>query len=161
MERDQHDFILYHEDSELVHWEPLERKQSADSKKSRATKKFAEEPCFELHYILGRGKDLHFDFLVKGFDIPQLCSAQKTYLHLPASKGNSDNPTKLDYDLYIRKGTNNIAINRDALDQSSAKKEFQWTWQREKWFGTGEDTPYLFHIHDVVVKVSVIRHPKI
>lgn len=158
IERDQHDFILYHEDSDLVHWEPLELKKSGNSKKPRATKKFSEEPNFEMHFILRRGKNLHFDFLVKGFDIPQHCSDKKTYLHLPASKGNTDNPTGLDYDLYISKGSNNVEIKRDMLDQSCVKKEFQWTWQREKRFGSGENAPQLFHYHDVDVEVSVIRH---
>ena len=158
IERDQNDFILYHENSDLIQWEPLEKILSADSKKSHETKKFTGEPSFELHYILRKGKNLHFDFLVKGFDIPQHCSAKKTYLHLPASKGNSDNPTDLDYDLYISKGSNSVTIDRDILDQGSVKKEFQWTWQREKWFGNGEGAPYIIHYHDVDVKVSVIRH---
>ncbi len=158
IERDHHDFILYHENSDLVQWESQEKTHSVDSKKSRETKKFAGEPSFKLHYILRRGKNLHFDFLVKGFDIPQHCSVKKTYLHLPASKGNSDNPTDLDYDQYITKGSNRVSIARDVLDLGSAKKEFQWTWQREKWFGPGENTPYLFHFHDVDVEVSVIRH---
>jgi len=158
IERDQQDFILYHEDSDLIQWEPQEKTYSANSKKSHETKKFTGEPGFELHYILKRGKNLHFDFLVKGFDIPQHCSAKKTYLHLPASKGNSDNPTDLDYDLYISQGSNNVSISRDILDQGSAKKEFQWTWQREKRFGSGEGAPYLFHFHDVDVEVSITRH---
>jgi hypothetical protein len=158
IERDQEDFILYHENSDLVQWEGMEIAYSADSKKSRTIKKFRDEPSFELHYILRRGKILQFDFLVKGFDIPQQCSAKKTYLHLPASKGNTDNPTNLDYDLYISKGSNNVTISRSILDQSSAKKEFQWTWQREKQFGSGERAFHLFHYHDVDVEVSVIRH---
>lgn len=158
IERDQQDFILYHENSDLIQWEPSEKKKAADSDEFRATKKFSGEPSFELHYILRSGKNLRFDFLVKGFDIPQHCSVKKTYLHLPASKGNTDNPTDLDYDLYISKGTNNVEISRDMLDQSCVKKNFKWTWQREKRFGSREGAPYLFHFHDVDVKVSVIRH---
>lgn len=158
LERDQQDFILYHENSDLVRWEGLEKIHTADLKESRVAKKFTEEPGFDLHYILRRGKNLHFDFLVKGFDIPKNCSAKKTYLHQPASKGNSDNPTDLDYDLYIRKGSNNVEISRDILDQGSVKKEFRWTWQREKSFGSGEESSYLIHYHTVDVEVSVIRH---
>jgi hypothetical protein len=158
IERDQQDFILYHEDSTLIQWEPLEKKKFANSEKFRTTNKFVGKPSFELHYILQSGKNLHFDFLVMGFDIPQQCSAKKTYLHLPASKGNKDNPTDLDYDLYICKGSNNVEISRDILDQNSVKKEFQWTWQRAKRFGRGECASYLFHSHDVDVEVSVIRH---
>jgi hypothetical protein len=158
IERDQQDFILYHEETDLIHWEPMEKKLSADSEKSREIKKFSGEPSFELHYILRSGKNLRFDFLVKGFDIPQHCSTKKAYLHLPASKGNTDNPTDLDYDLYISKGSNNVEISRDILDQESVKKEFQWTWQHGKQFGSGEGAPYLFHYHDVDVEVSVIRH---
>ncbi|MFC2165919.1 hypothetical protein ACFLT2_13105 [Acidobacteriota bacterium] len=158
IERDQQDFILYHENSDLIQWEGQERIHSADSKKSQATKKFKGEPGFELHYILRRGKNLHFDFLVKGFDVPQHCSAKKTYLHLPESKGNTDNPTDLDYDLYISKGSNNVEMSRDILNLGSENKEFQWTWQREKSFGSGEGAPYLFHYHDVEVEVSIIRH---
>jgi hypothetical protein len=158
IERDQQDFILYHEDSDLIQWDSQEKKKPADSEEFQAIKKLSGEPSFELHYILRSGKNLHFDFLVKGFDIPQHCSKKKTYLHLPASKGNTDNPTDLDYDLYISKGSNNVEISRDVLDQSCVKKNFQWTWQREKRFGSRKGAPYLFHHHDVDVKVSVIRH---
>ena len=158
MERDQQDYILYHEDSDLVHWEPLEKKHSTDPGMASKTNRFKGKPNFELHYILRRGKNLHFDFLVKGFDIPQLCSTKKTYLHLPASKGNTDNPTGLNYDFHISKGSNNVEISREMLDQSCVKKEFKWTWQREKRFGSKEGAPYLFHYHDVNVEVSVIRH---
>jgi len=158
IERDQNDFILYHENSDLIHWEPLEKILSSDSNKSLETKKFTKEPNFEMHYILRRGKNLHFDFLVRGFDIPQHCSTKKTYLHLPASKGNSDNPTDLDYDQYISKGSNSIAIGGDILDQGSEKIEFRWSWQREKWFGSHEGARYIIHYHDVDVEVSVIRH---
>jgi len=157
IEKDQHDFLLYHENSDLLFWEPMEKIFTSDAK-PRATKKFSGKPSFELHYILKRGKKLHFDFLVKGFDIPQNCSAKKAYLHLPASKGNSDNPTQLDYDLYISKGSNDVAISSEILDMGCVKKDFRWTWQRKKRFGSGQDAPYLFHVHDVDVEVSVIRH---
>ena len=89
MEQDQEDFILYHEDFNLLRWEPLEKKESSTGTKTLSAKGFIGKPCFELNYILAKGKKLFFDFMVKGIKVPQHCSKEKLYLHFPASKENT------------------------------------------------------------------------
>ncbi|MEE9501809.1 MAG: hypothetical protein V3V48_07010 [Candidatus Aminicenantaceae bacterium] len=160
MEQDGQDFILYHEDSELLRWEPQEKKKRSDTSETKITKKFSEKPSFALNYILTKKENIHFDFLVRGFQVPQLDPSHQYYLHLPASKENSYHPTDIAYDLHIYKGSNQVYFSKDDLLDESIKKDFHWSWKRHSSAGDAENFSYLSHSYDVDVEISILRHLK-
>jgi len=70
MEQDGRDFILYHENSELLRWEPEEKKRQSGIPEIKIAKDFSEKPSFAFNYILTRKDHIHFDFLIRGFHVP-------------------------------------------------------------------------------------------
>ena len=83
MEQDGEDFILYHEDSDLVRWTTAEKKKLPGIKETKIKKKFSEKPGFAFNYILTKKNNIHFDFLVSGFRVPQ-GGARKKILSSPS-----------------------------------------------------------------------------
>lgn len=160
MEQDGEDFILYHEDWELLRWEPREEKRTTGLSKTFTTKNFTEKPRFSFNYILIREENLHFDFLVHGFRVPQLKPKHQVYLHLPASKENSYHPTDIDYGLHVYKGSNQVYFNRNDLLADSLSKNFSWSWKRYSSSGDATAFTYLSHSYDVEVEISILRHLK-
>ena len=160
MERDGEDFILYYEDSELLHWEPQEKKKQSAFSEIKVTKKFSEKPSFALNYILTKKENIHFDFLVRGFHVPQQGQNRQYYLHLPASKENSYHPTDITYDLHIYKGTNQVYFSKNDLLDESIKKDFHWSWKRHSSAGGAKEYSYLTHSHDVDVEISILKRLK-
>jgi hypothetical protein len=160
MEQDGEDFILYYEDSELLRWNLREEKKQSDSPEIKSTKEFSEKPGFAINYILTKKKNIHFDFLVHGFRVPQQGQNHHYYLHLPASKENSYHPTDIVYDLYIYKGSNQVYFSRDDLHDDCIKKDFHWSWKRHSSEGDAEQSSYLSHSYDVDVEISIHKHPK-
>ncbi len=160
MEQDGEDFILYHEDSELLRWEPQEKMRLPGSSKIILTKEFDEKPIFAFNYILTRKENIHFDFLVTGLQIPQQGQTHRYYLHLPASKENSYHPTDITYDLHIYKGSNQIYFSKDDLLDESIKKNFHWSWKRHSSSDGAELSSYLSHSYDVDVEITILKHLK-
>lgn len=160
MEQDGDDFILYYEDSELVRWDSQEKKKQSGSAKIKITKKFSEKPSFTFNYILTKKKNIHFDFMVCGFHVPQQGRNRQYYLHLPASKENSYQPTDIAYDLHIYKGSNQVYFNKDDLLDESIKKDFHWSWKRHSSGGKAGNSSFLTHSHDVDVEISILKHLK-
>lgn len=160
MELDGEDFILYHEDSDLTQWEPQEKKRQAGSSDIEITRKFLDKPCFVLNYILTKEENIHFDFLVRGFRVPQQGRGPKYCLHLPASRENSSHPTDITYDLHITKGSNQVFFSKDDLLDESAKKDFHWSWKRHSSKNGGGQSSYLSHSYKVDVDIAILRHLK-
>jgi hypothetical protein len=160
MEQDGQDFILYYENSELIEWKPQEKKRESGASEVKITKEFSEKPSFVFNYILTKKENIHFDFLIHGFRVPQLGYNSRHYLHLPASKENSQCPTDIVYDLHIYKGSNQIYFSKDDLLDESSKKDFHWSWKRHSTTGRGGDSSYLSHSYDVDVEISILRRTK-
>jgi hypothetical protein len=160
MEQDGEDFILYYEDSELIRWDAQEEKKQSDSSEIKITKKLAEKPEFAFNYILTKRGNIHFDFLVRGFHVPQQNRKRKYYLHLPASKENSDQPTDIAYDSHINKGSNAVYFNKDDLLDDTIQKNFHWSWKRHSSAGSTKGSLYLTHSHNVEVEISILRRLK-
>ena len=160
MEQDGQDFILYHENSELVRWKSKEQKKALDTADVKITEEFSEKPSFAFNYILTKEDNIHFDFLIKGFRIPQLDKNPRHYLHLPASKENSYHPTDIAYNLHINKGSNQVYFNKDDLLEDSSKKDFYWSWKRHSSSSSEEEPSYLTHSYDVYVEISILRRLK-
>lgn len=157
MEQDGEDFILYHENSELLRWEPQEKKKQSGIPEIKRTKKFSEKPSFAFNYILTKDENIHFDFLIQGFRVPQQGQNPRYYLHLPASKENSYHPTDIAYNLHIYKGSNQVYFSKDDLLNESSKKDFHWSWKRHSSTGTGEESAFLTHSYDVDVEISILK----
>jgi len=160
MEQDGRDFILYHENSELLRWEPEEKKRQSGIPEIKIAKDFSEKPSFAFNYILTRKDHIHFDFLIRGFHVPQQDQITRYYLHLPASKENSHHPTDIAYDLHIYKGSNQVYFSKDDLLDESIKKDFHWSWKRHSSEGDAEQSPYLSHSYDVDVEITILRRFK-
>lgn len=160
MEQDGQDFILYHEDSELLQWEPWEKKKQSGISEIKIVKKFSEKPSFALNYILTKQENIYFDFLVHGFHIPQQEPDRQYYLHLPASKENSYHPTDIKYDFHVYKGSNQVCFLKADIFDGSINKDFHWSWKRHSSSESAENSSHLSHSHDVDVEISIMRHLK-
>lgn len=160
MEQDGDDFILYYENSELVRWDALEEKKQAGITEIKRTKKFSEKPSFASNYIITKKENIHFDFLVRGFLVPQQGQNRQYSLHLPASKENSYPPSDIVYDLHIYKGSNQVYFSKEDLLNKSTKKDFHWSWKRHSSEKKAGNSSFLSHSHDVDVEVSILKHLK-
>jgi hypothetical protein len=160
MEQDGQDFILYYENSELLKWKPQERKKQSGIPEKIITNKFSEKPSFAFNYILTKNENIHFDFLIHGFHVPQQDQNHRYYLHFPASKENSYHPTDIAYNLHIYKGSNQVYILRDDLLDESIKKNFHWSWKRHSSAGSAQESSFLSHSYDVDVEISILRRLK-
>jgi hypothetical protein len=160
MEQDGEDFILYYENSELLRWEPQENKKRSDISEIKMTKEFTEKPSFAFNYILTKKDNIHFDFLIRGFHVPQQNQNSRYYLHLPASKENSYHPTDIAYDLHVNKGSNHVHFSRADLLKEHSKKDFHWSWKRHSSLGSAKEASYLTHSYDVDVEISILRRLK-
>ena len=160
MELDGEDFILYYEDSKLIRWDSQEEKKQSCLPEIKIIKKFSEKPSFALNYLLTKKENIHFDFLVHGFHVPQQRDNSQYYLHLPASKENSYQPTDIAYDPHIYKGSNQVYFHKDDLLDESIKKEFHWSWKRHSSRGKAGNTSFLTHSHHVDVEITILKHLK-
>lgn len=156
MEKDNGDFILYHEDSKLLHWEAQESSSNPDAMNTLFTVDFSDEPFLNMNYVLKREGNLYFDFSVKGFAIPQNESKHKYYLNLPVSEENSERFSEIDYDTYVFKGSNRIFLGEQKIYIKSVKKDFSWKWKHQGWQIGTERLVHFSHIHEVKVEIFVI-----
>ena len=158
MERDNGDYLLYYENSELVNFEAREKGVSPESCQIMSADDFQDEPFFKLNYILRRGKNLHFDFIVKSFLIPQNKSEHKFYLNLPASEENSLHSSETDYNLFVSKGSNSISLREKDIYPANVEKKFAWEWKYKKWHMIPKNPVFFSNSHRVKVKVSIKPH---
>jgi len=158
LERDQDDFILYHECSELLEWKALEKKRSPGGIETLVSSKHFGKPRFKLNYILTKGDYVHFDFQVNGIEVPRHRSKEKAVVHFPASNKDAVSSGDIDYDLHVYKGSNRVAVRKHVLQKDSATKKFHWAWQHRKRPGNGKKGAYLFQAHDVEAEITVVKH---
>jgi hypothetical protein len=160
MEKDNGDFILYHKDFKLLHWEAQETSSNPDNMNTLFTGDFSDEPLLNMNYILKREGNLYFDFSVKGFFIPQNESEYEFYLNLPVSEENSERFSEIDYDTYVFNGSNRIFLGEQAIYTQSVKKDFSWKWKYQGWQIGAERLVFFSHMHEVKVEIFVIPHFK-
>lgn len=160
MERDDEDFLIYHENSKLIQWEAQETAIFPDSMAMLSTNDFSDKPFFKMNYILKRGEILYFDFSVQGFYIPQNKSEQKFYLNLPVSEENSQRLLKKDYDPFVFNGSNSISMEEKEIYLTSVEKIFAWKWKYRRWSMDQKKYVYFSHLHEVKVEISIMPHFK-
>ena len=158
MEQDMEDYLIYHETSRLLKWEAQEKAESFGKIKLLSEKDFSGKPHFDFHYILRKGKELHFDFQVESFYIPQNQQQYEFYLYLPASEENKMYPSKFNYNDYIIKGSNRIFVVEKEIYNHQIDKTYQWSWKYQKWLKGPGNTVFLSNNHQVQVNLLVIPH---
>jgi len=158
MERDNGDYLLYYENSELLSFEAREKGIFPESVQIISAEDYRDKPFFKLNYILRKSEKLHFDFIVKSFLIPQNRSVNKFYLSLPASEENSYHSSEIDYDSFISKGSNFIFLNEKEIYLATVKKKFAWEWKFQKWHITQSKPVFFSNSHDVEVEIFIDPH---
>ena len=158
MEKDDEDYLLYHQECCLLDWKAKEKKIFPDSIQIKSRKDFQLKPSFHLNYILRKEENLHFYFTIEGFPIPQNESPSKLLLGMPCSGENLDFPSELNYESYIVEGSNRIFFEEKAIYTKSMDREFAWTWKRHKWSPGPKSPALLTNLHRVKVKISINPH---
>lgn len=158
MEKDNGDYLLYYENSELISFKAEEKGIFPESTKIIYTEDFHDKPFFKLNYILRKGENLHFDFFVKSFLIPQNESEHKFQLSLPASRENSRHSSEIDYNLFVSKGSNLIFLEEKEIYLDTVEKKFAWKWKYEKPHIPQSVPDFFSNSHDVKVKISINPH---
>jgi hypothetical protein len=158
MEKDNGDYLLYYENSELISFKAEEKGIFPESTKTKYTDDFHDKPSFKLNYILRKGENLHFDFFVKSFLIPKNESKRKYQLILPASKENSRRSSSIDYNLYVSKGSNLIFLEEKGIYLDTIEKKFAWKWKYKKPHIPRSLPAFFSNSHDVKVKISMNPH---
>jgi hypothetical protein len=157
-EKDDQDYILYHQDCYFSHWKAKEKKISPESVQTKVEKDFKTKPTFHLNYILRKEERLHFDFMVEGFPIPQNESDDKIYLHMPCYSESSKLNPLMEYDSFIIEGSNQISLGEKEIYDAPLKREFCWAWKLQKWTIGFSYPTRLTNLHKAKLKISIIPH---
>jgi len=132
-----------------------ENKRSPELVKTKAGKDFKRSPTFRLNYILRKKENLHFDFLVEGFPIPQNESDCKIYLHMPCYSEKSKLNPEMQYDSFITEGSNQVFLGEREIYDVPVKREFSWTWQLKKWILGFKHPTFLTNLHKAKLRLSI------
>ena len=158
IEKDEEDFILYYENSELPVWNIQETANLSGNKIFSSTNDFQQKPILHVNYILKKGDKLHFNFIVHGFFIPKNESEKKYYLNLPASAEYSDHSMGIDYNSHILKGSNLIIVENNEIYGDSIEKIFSWRWASQKFSKKQKKFDRFSNKHDVKIKINITSH---
>lgn len=160
MERDNGDYLLYYEDTELIRFEAEEKGILPKSIQILSTEDFNDKPFFKLNYILRKDLYLHFDIIAKGFLIPQNKSENKFYLNLPASEENSRNSSEIDYNLFVYNGSNRIFLEEQEIYLKTVEEKFAWDWKYQRWHKIQNKPIFFNNSHKAKIKISIKPHFK-
>jgi len=157
-EKNDEDYILYSRECQLLDWEAKEKKTSPELVVSKAGKDFEMRPTFHLNYILRKGANLHFDFIVEGFSVPQHESDCKIYLDLPCYSEKPELNPEIEYDSFLVKGSNQIILGEKEIYAGPVKKEFNWTWKLQKYTIDWEYPIRITNLHKASLEISITPH---
>jgi hypothetical protein len=158
MEQDMDDYLIYHENSELLEWKAQEIAQFPEASQIISEEYFSGKPGFDFHYILRREENLHFDFQVEGFSVPQDKSDHKFYLTLPSSYENMRHFPLIDYNAFLLQGSNSIHIEEEEIYHHPIEKTYCWTWEHRQSLGRKKRPISFINSHDVKVVLTIIPH---
>ena len=155
IEKDEEDFLLFHESCDLLEWDIQEAFNSPNSTALLTRKDFPEKPVFDFRYLLHKGGEIHLDFVLRGFFIPRKRSKHTFYLDLPTSKENSESSNVV-YNFYVNKGTNKVSLDSEKILRNSVEETYNWSWNHQKWFPGAEETVFFSNSHNVDVRITVV-----
>ena len=104
----------------MTRWDIEEKLLSGESVKI-LERDIADKPELKVNYILKEEGGLCFDFIIRGFDVPRSLTSESFYLNLPASEENADQPGGIDYDDYVKTGSNRIVVEESKILSAPSK----------------------------------------
>ncbi len=158
LETDEDDYLLVHGRSDLEEWRAEESVAGPDGIRPLTTGDFGEKPELSVAYVLRKDGGLHLNFLVRGFDVPRSRPAGAFYLHLPASAENSDRPDGLNYNLFVKTGTNAVILDDPRSSPQTQEKKFHWTWLHRT--SVLRESAVLFEMNRHEADVTVVVTPQ-
>jgi hypothetical protein len=163
LEKDDHDYLLYHLDSRLCDWEAQETASLTGSPEFLTTKDFRERPVFILKYIIREGENLNLDFLVERMAVPQSRPQDAFPLLLPASEQNRQRESEVNYNACIIRGSNRVELPESAIYAGPVDKTFTWAWKHQKWLPLEGRAVFTSQSHQVVMNLAItprVSRPK-
>ncbi|MGB8953477.1 MAG: hypothetical protein WCC06_12525 [Candidatus Aminicenantales bacterium] len=155
IERDNGDYILYHQSKDLLQWEAQETAQTSGFLKVLTTSDFLGKPSLKFNYILSRENRLHFAFSVEGFYVPENVSSENFYIHLPASQENSSPSSEVNYNLFIKKGSNDVSVGEKNIYAGPVEKNISWTWKYQQWIDIRLKPLFILNTHEAEVDITI------
>lgn len=155
MGKDDEDYLLVHNDCDLTTWEIEEKADAEGALRVLTTRGFPDKPALKVNYILKLEDGLHVDFAIEGFAVPRTIAAEGFELIFPATKGNIARFGYLNYDLFVRTGSNNLVMDEKAILRGPAEKTFDWTWKHQAWVQKQERTIFQANAHKTKVKIEI------
>jgi hypothetical protein len=99
---------------------------------------------------------LHVDFAVEGFEVPQNPSSDIFDLCLPASEENAAHLGGINYNLFVKTGSNKVIMDEGQILHGPAEKTFAWTWKYQTWVQKQELTIFESSSHETKVKMEIM-----
>jgi len=155
LEQSDEDFLLVHDACELKKWEIEERTQASESISILNTNDIPDKPDLKVDYILREKDFLTVSFSAKGFEVPKNASAESFYLVLPASAENSQRPGGINYNLFVKTGSNRVALEENRIFTGPAESDFGWTWKFQNWLQKQDQVVFQASSHEVKVKIII------
>jgi len=157
LEQDQDDYILLKGRSEMTEWTAEESTTSIEGVRILTTSAFDEIPDLNVAYVLMQRGRLHVSFIVHGFGVPRALPFDRFYLHLPASAEGQERPSGVNYNLFVKSGSNSIVMDDPALTEGTQEKTFRWTFVRRT--ANSENNRGLFEMNRHEAEVTVAISP--
>jgi hypothetical protein len=154
LQKDDEDYLLVHKSCRLTDWRIEERGTFNEAVTALTTADIGDKPDLKVAYILRREGRLHIAFDVVGFDVPKLAAGDAFPLVLPAS-AESGAAAEKKYALFMKTGSNKVAVAEDALARGPADKTFAWTWKSQGFVQKRETNLFQSSGHDVRVRVLI------
>lgn len=154
---DGDDFVLLQGRNELVEWMAEESAVGPGGIRIMTTSDFDERPELNVAYVLRHGGGLHVSLIVRGYGIPRSLPNRIFYLYLPASAESQERPAGLNYNLFVKTGSNAVVLDDPAGSREPQEKKFHWTWVRRA--GISEIIPGLFQTNRHEADVTVTLTP--
>lgn len=155
MEKDDEDYLLVHDRCDLTKWKIEETAGAEGTIRALTTADFPEKPALKVNYILRLEDGLHVDFAVEGFFVPRAITSECFELILPATHGNIAHFGGLNYDLFVKTGSNKVIMDENAVLRGSEEKTFDWTWKRQAWIQRQERAVLQVNAHQAKVKIEI------
>lgn len=130
LERDGEDYILLKGKAALTEWTAEESASAPGGIQVLTTDDFEETPELNVAYALVQGGRLHLSFLVRGFEVPLSFPDNMFYLQMPASAESQERPGGVNYNIFVKTGSNAIVMDNPAGAAGPQEKTFRWTWLR-------------------------------
>jgi len=156
MERDDEDYLLVHNKCDLAKWEVEEKAEARGSISVLTADDYPAKPELRVNYILKMEDGLHVDFAVEGFEVPQNPSSDIFDLCLPASEENAAHIGGINYNLFVKTGSNKVIMDEGQILSGPAEKAFAWTWKYQTWVQKQELMIFESSSHETKVKMKIM-----